>query len=609
MARLSSEKENSSCRAMDILAHAPARRSGVLRQQKWLAALMFLLAACQSGATPSESPAPTETSAPATRTPPPTATTAASPTAVETKAASGQGLPLPLEKGELFSTSGACAICHTNLIDEAEQDVSIDTSWRSTMMANAARDPYWQAAVRAEVIRNPQVQEVIEDKCANCHMPMAWFDASANEEEVHVLEDGYLNPENPKHTFAMDGVSCALCHQIRETNLGIPASFSGGFVIDSELRAPDRVVFGPYQIESDQAQTMQSVSGFRPEQGLHLSQSELCASCHTLYTPYVDASGAVAGTFPEQVPYFEWFYSDYRRTRTCQSCHMPDAEGGVKISNTSQVLRSPFAMHAFVGGNAYVLEILKSFGDELGVTASTQDFEATIERTLTQLQTQTASVTLEEVRRSGSRLTVEVAIENLAGHKFPTGFPSRRAWLHFVVEDGAGEVIFESGGFSTDGSISGNDNDEDPAKFEQHFEAIVQESQVQIYEAILQDTENNVTTTLLEAARYLKDNRLTPSGFEKAAPYEDIAVRGGAREDEDFQGGGDQIQYVVDLGDAQGPYTVTVELLYQSIGYRWATNLQQYDAGEVNRFLGYYAATPNEPVVVDRAVSEADSTP
>jgi mono/diheme cytochrome c family protein len=513
------------------------------------------------------------------------------------------------EQGELFSTSGACAICHTNLRDEADQDISIDTSWRSTMMANSARDPYWQATVRTEALANPQIQDEIEDSCATCHMPMARFDAASNGEEVRILADGFLSSDNPRHTFAMDGVSCALCHQVRASDLGTSASFTGGFVIDTELRAPDRVVFGPYQIEGDQAQLMQLSSGFRPEQGLHLSQSEMCASCHTVYTPYVDGSGAVAGTFPEQVPYLEWFYSDYRRTQTCQGCHMPDAQGGVKIANSSQVLRSPFAIHAFVGGNAYILELLKMFGEELGVTASTEQFEATIQRTLNQLQNQTASIAFDEVRRSGSRLIIDVSLENMAGHKFPTGFPSRRAWIRLSVEDGTGAVIFESGAYSSGGAISGNDNDEDPARFEQHYEAIVQESQVQIYEAVLQDTENHVTTTLLEAARYLKDNRLTPSGFEKAAPYEDIAVRGGAREDEDFQGGVDQIQYVVDLSQTQGPYTVAVELLYQSVGYRWAQNFRGSDASEVIRFLAYYDATPNEPVVIDRDVEEIGSNP
>ena len=155
-----------------------------------------------------------------------------------------------------------------------------------------------------------------------------------------------------------------------------------------------------------------------------------------------------------------------------------------------------------------------------------------------------------------------------------------------------------------DGSIVENDNDADPGAFEQHYLAIVQSEQVQIYETVLQDTENRVSTNLLRAARYLKDNRLLPSGFEKAAQYEDIAVRGGAREDDDFQGGGDEIQYIVNVGSTEGPFTVTVELLYQSIGYRWAENLRKYDAPEIDRFMGYYDAVPNQPVVVSHSTVE-----
>jgi hypothetical protein len=476
------------------------------------------------------------------------------------------------------------------------------------MMANAARDPYWQASVSAEILENPHLQEIIEDRCATCHMPMAHIAATESGDEVRILgEGGLLDPSNPLHSFVMDGVSCSLCHQIRADGLGDVTSYSGGFTIDTLLRAPDRLVFGPYTIEDEQADIMQSVSGFRPEQGLHITQSTFCATCHTLYTPYVDATGQMAGDFPEQVPYFEWFYSDYRRTRPCQDCHMQEAQGGVKISNTSEVLRSPYSLHTFVGGNVYMLEILKSFPDELGVTASTAHFENTQALTLEQLQTKTATIELEDVRLSGPRLSVDVKIENLAGHKFPTGFPSRRAWIRFVVQDSAGTVIFESGGYAEDGSIVGNAADFEEGAFEQHYTAIVQPEQVQIYEAMLEDTERRITTTLLRAARYRKDNRLLPSGFEKAAPYEDIAVRGEAREDEDFQGGGDTIRYVVDVGSAQGSLTVTVELLYQSIGFRWAENLRGVDAPEVRRFIGYYDAIPNLPVVVASATLELDN--
>src|SRR4051794_23472553 len=55
----------------------------------------------------------------------------------------------------LFSHSDNCIACHNNLAGPAGADVSIGTTWRSTMMANSARDPYWQASVRRETIDHP----------------------------------------------------------------------------------------------------------------------------------------------------------------------------------------------------------------------------------------------------------------------------------------------------------------------------------------------------------------------------------------------------------------------------------------------------------------------
>jgi hypothetical protein len=292
-------------------------------------------------------------------------------------------------------------------------------------------------------------------------MPMAHTTAaSMGETGVMFGDDGFLNPENDLYPLAMDGVSCSVCHQIREEGLGTEATFSGGFNIDTELRSPDRVIFGPFKTEDGLASIMQSSSGYWPIQGLQLSRSALCASCHTLYTPYVDASGEIAGEFPEQVPFFEWYYSSYRRTQTCQDCHMPEAD--------------------FVGGNAYMLGVLDEFGDELGVTASSENFDAAIERTLNQLQNNSATVEFEDVRLSGTRIIADVVVSNLAGHKFPTGYPARRAWLHFIVLDGSGQTVFKSGGFNEDGSIVGNDNDADPTQWEQHYLAIVEPNQVQI---------------------------------------------------------------------------------------------------------------------------------
>jgi len=53
------------------------------------------------------------------------------------------------------------------------------SGWRSSMMANAARDPYWQAAIRREALVHPMVADAIQNECGACHMPMHRFQANA----------------------------------------------------------------------------------------------------------------------------------------------------------------------------------------------------------------------------------------------------------------------------------------------------------------------------------------------------------------------------------------------------------------------------------------------
>jgi hypothetical protein len=103
------------------------------------------------------------------------------------------------------------------------------------------------------------------------------------------------------------------------------------------------------------------------------------------------------------------------------------------------------------------------------------------------------------------------------------------------------------------------------------------------------DRADVVTTGLLRGVRYVKDNRLLPRGFDKAAAVADVAVHGEAVADTDFAAGGDRVRYGVELGAAQrGPLRIVAELLYQSIGYRWADNLRGYDADETRRFVRFY---------------------
>jgi hypothetical protein len=458
------------------------------------------------------------------------------------------------------------------------------------MMANSARDPYWRAAVRRETLDRPRVAAAIQDECSKCHMPMMRYAAHVEGREGEVFANPPVGGNPPAAQLAADGVSCAMCHQTAADNLGTEESLVGGFLVDQVAPAGGRAIFGPFPIDSGRARVMQSASGFRPTEASHLRTSELCATCHTLYTHAMDADGNVIGRLPEQVPYQEWLHSDYAPTRSCQSCHMPVVEDSTAITGVLGQPRAGAHRHGFRGANFVVTRLLNRHGADLGVAALPQELDAAAQRTVAHLGTHAAEVTLESGDVTDGVLEPEVAVRNLAGHKFPTAYPSRRAWLHVTLWDGEGRMVFESGALAPDGSIVGNDNDRDARRFEPHYTVIDDPAQVQIYEPILGGPDGAVTTGLLTASQYLKDNRLLPSGFDKATAHDDVAVHGAALTDPDFGAGGDRLRYRVRMNGAPRPYRVVAELWYQPIGYRWAANLRSYDAVETARFTSYFDA-------------------
>jgi len=92
-----------------------------------------------------------------------------------------------------------------------------------------------------------------------------------------------------------------------------------------------------------------------------------------------------------------------------------------------------------------------------------------------------------------------------------------------------------------------------------------------------------------------------PQGFDMQNVTFDTQVFGEAAQDADFAAGGDQVALQIDLGSATGPFTVQVELLYQSIGYRWAQNLMLEETPEAVDFTEYFVSVPNLPLLVARA--------
>ena len=170
----------------------------------------------------------------------------------------------------VFTQAETCAECHRAsgdqdpgipavmrypLQDDGE-DISPSYQWRHSMMAHAFDDPYYQAAVEDEVSAFPALAGFIEDTCLTCHTPMAHTNAhqtgtdlsDPNVDLTCLLPDGcYRFDTASSQNHAREGISCTLCHQIKNDNLGTRDSFSGGFTI-AEAGDPEAfTIYGPYQ--------------------------------------------------------------------------------------------------------------------------------------------------------------------------------------------------------------------------------------------------------------------------------------------------------------------------------------------------------------------------
>jgi hypothetical protein len=502
--------------------------------------------------------------------------------------------------GTVFRTSDRCVACHNGLKTREGEDVSIGFEWRASIMANSSRDPYWQGSVRRESIDHPESKQAIQNECTICHMPavrMADRDARRDTDAFSRFEHMQLFPEGDK--AAEDGVTCSVCHQIEKTGLGTDATFVGNVVIAKADKDGKRPEYGPFDVDHGHQTVMHSSTAtYLPTHSDHIRDSGLCGSCHTLYTSALGPHGEKLAKFPEQVPFQEWQHSEYQTKQSCQSCHMPEVKEPVAVTALYGPLREGMHRHVFVGSNFVMEGMLQDHRDELATAALPEEMDAAMKRTAEFLRTQAAKVTIPSIDRTADGIAVDVHVENYGGHKLPTAYPSRRAWLHVVVRDSNGRVVFESGALNANGSIVGNDNDENPLKFEPHYREITNPDQVQIYEPILKDSEGHVTTGLLKAVGYLKDNRLLPHGFDKATAEKDIAVTGGAADDPNFNDKGSTVRYVVSTGGATGPFQVEAELWFQPIGFRWAHNLEPYQADEPQRMVRYYEAAARKSAMV-----------
>jgi len=499
----------------------------------------------------------------------------------------------PEAANEVFATGDGCAMCHSSspgsnaMRNGLGDDVSPHELWQGTLMANAFKDPYFHAQLQKESEAAGDLAQPTQSLCLRCHAPMAHHSARiAGNPGPHLAQVA----DDP---LAEDGVSCTMCHQIKPDGLGTEKTFGGRPVIGR-----DREIFGPY---ADPAPgPMRMHSGYTPVHGPHMKTSAHCATCHTLTTHHAGKA------FPEQTPYFEWrnsAYSDEQgataESKTCQQCHMART-GATRIARNPMgrdfliPVRDDYAAHAFVGGNAFILDMLRVNREELGVKAPAAALARMAAATRRQLGESTATIEIGALQAGPETLDFEVNVYNHTGHKFPTGYPARRAWLQVQVRTGDG-VVFETGAYDKDGRLTGVENELGLP----HVDVVTKSSDVVVYELLGHDEAGAPTTFLTRMATRGKDNRLLPRGWRADGPHAAETMPVGTESDPNFWAGSDTVTFRVPLPaeKAQGAQVVAW-LHYQPIPPAWVESLRTVAAEEAKRFVRMYDAADKAPETV-----------
>jgi len=495
-----------------------------------------------------------------------------------------------------------CAFCHSSgtgvMQDPVGRSVAPPDLWAGSMMAHSARDPYWLAAFAHEHEANPEAAELIDAVCTRCHAPAG--NVSGLLDGAPLTIDDIVEGTTDRDHLAREGVTCTVCHQITTEGLGEDTSFTGGYVIGD-----DRRIFGPHA--DPFTNPMQAHVDYTPTESSHILQSAHCATCHTVITHALDEAGAPTGEpFAEQVPYLEWrnsVYSTEGPSRSpvatdCQGCHAAREDADGDPFTTVLSLRPPWldtqrevGRHTFAGANAWMLDIMATNADRLGVGADPTHIREGIIRAETMLTT-AASVTVEPGEAANAFV---VTVTNHSGHRFPTAYPSRRAWLEVHVEDAAGDEVWHTGAFDDAGYLVGPDG----ARIAghdvvlPHRDVIRGEGEVQVWESVMGDRTGAQTHTLLEATHYLVDDRILPAGWSETGPHADMTAPVGTDDDANFVAGSDAV--TIALPAEIDAARVTATVWYQSVPPGAIDAVHSHPTAQSAALVEMAEATPPTP--------------
>jgi hypothetical protein len=573
--------------------------------------------------------------------------------------------------GAQFVTSDQCMSCHfgdntpfgPNMfvpgvgVDGAGFDISPHGEWRWSMMGLAGRDPIFYAQLESEMTTFAGASGThdagwIADTCLSCHGGMGQRQYHIDHGPDALFPVAEIERDSRHGALARDGISCMLCHQMKDNrDRPLAEIYTGRFEVEP-LVAGKNQILGPY--EDVVTGSMEQALSMTPRKSEFLSSSRLCASCHTVHLPALDRQGNPVKAGFEQSTYLEWVNSDYydggATPRSCQSCHMPDSFGGqplagLKVANIQdgdmptgrtgdghalaahgllpdeQIAvqrRDHYRRHTLQGINLFALLMFKQFEGILGVrTASYMSgvftgLDNAIAEATAQARERTATVELRPVAQRGRQLEVEVRVVNLAGHRLPSGVGFRRAFLEVSALAGD-RLLWRSGRTNSVGALVDArgallpSESGDRVSYQPHHQRIDAEDQVQVYEELVQGEDGLLTTSFLNIHHHLKDNRLLPRGWQPTpAPVEGIEASmfqathpvGEAASDPDYRSGRgeDTVRYLITLPADVPVETVqiTARLYYQSIPPNYLRDRFRTAQGPFTRRL-YYLASRLDP--------------
>lgn len=343
-----------------------------------------------------------------------------------------------------------CSVCHGNY--DGLRNIEPFETWKGSMMANAARDPLFWAALD---VANQDVPGIGE-YCLRCHVPTGWLAGRAAQTDGCGLLGSIDQPAND-----FEGVSCHFCHRMME-NPSPPPGQSGVYFHNADFWIDDTNCNGegepcrrgPYNYlpggDSPPPHAWASSS--------YHTSSDICGNCHNVTNPVLnllDSSGNDLGIrFPIERTFKEWQQSAFAPSgsspTTCQNCHMPDATADEPIfacGFEQNDRNGNLPVHQFVGGNTWIPRVLREEYPTLGRTAA---YNATIAWATEKLQgAAQVTVTAPPAMLPGQTAAVTVRVTNLSGHKLPTGYiEGRRMWINVQARGANNALLWESGAYN-----------------------------------------------------------------------------------------------------------------------------------------------------------------